>query len=277
MELIDGKKVAEKVRAQLKTKIDGMTQKPGLAVVQIGNNPASSSYVNSKVKMCAEIGVYSEKHHFDDISEKDLLELIDKLCSDEKIDGVLVQLPLPDHIDTNKILEAIPAEKDVDGFHAENIGKLSAGLSTVESCTPKGIMKLLEAYNVDLSGKTAVVIGRSNIVGKPIAMMLLNSDATVTVCHSKTKDLAAHTKGADIIVAAVGRPGLVTADMVKKGVVIIDVGTTKVEGKLKGDVDFDTVSAKASLITPVPGGVGPMTIAMLLQNTVSLAEMHGKK
>ena len=271
--ILDGKKLSEEIRKNIK-KEDEILQKnysrvPGLAVVLVGNNEASKIYVNMKVKACQEAGFYSRLLIFDEeISEEELIFHIEELNRDENIDGILVQLPLPEKINELKINSTINIYKDVDGFNPVNLGRLFLGEDCFIPCTPKGIIRLLKHYNVEISGKNAVVIGRSNIVGKPAGILLLSENATVTFCHSKTRELKDYTRNADIIVSAVGKPGLITADMVKEGVVIIDAATVKVDGKLVGDVLFDEVSKKASFITPVPGGVGPMTIAMLLENTL---------
>lgn len=275
MELIDGRKISSDIKEEIRLEVEKLKEKtgktPGLAVVLVGSDPASSVYVNSKEKTCKALGFYSEKHDLsEDTNEEDLLKLIDKLNNKDEINGILVQLPLPKHIDEQKVINAISPEKDVDGFHPINIGKLFIGRDDCfKSCTPYGIMELLKRSNVEISGAEAVIIGRSNIVGKPIAAMLLKESATVTIAHSRTKDLKEVVKRADIIIAAVGRPLFVTEDMVKEGAVIIDVGINRLENKkLVGDVDFDNVKNKVSKITPVPGGVGPMTIAMLMKNTV---------
>ncbi len=275
--ILDGKKIAAEIRASVKKETVLLKERgvvPGLAVVLVGDNPASKVYVGQKEKGCLEAGFASFLHRLPAAtSQKDLLDLIAKLNNDPLVHGILVQLPLPDQIDEEEVIAAIKPEKDVDGFSPVNMGRLLAGMSAIEPCTPKGIMRLLEASGIELAGKEAVVIGRSNIVGKPIALMLLAKSATVTVCHSRTRDLAEHVKRADILVAAVGRPRFVTADMVKDGVVVIDVGINRLEDGLVGDVDFEGVSEKASWITPVPGGVGPMTIAMLLENTLEQAKL----
>ncbi|NLB83878.1 MAG: bifunctional methylenetetrahydrofolate dehydrogenase/methenyltetrahydrofolate cyclohydrolase FolD [Synergistaceae bacterium] len=275
--ILDGKKIATEIRASIKKETALLKERgvvPGLAVVLVGDNPASKVYVGQKEKGCLEAGFASFLHRLPGTtSQKDLLDLIAKLNGDPLVHGILVQLPLPDQIDEEKVIAAIKPEKDVDGFSPVNMGRLMAGMAAIEPCTPKGIMRLLEASGIEMAGKEAVVIGRSNIVGKPIALMLLAKNATVTVCHSRTKDLAEHVKRADILVAAVGRPRFVTADMVKDGVVVIDVGINRLEEGLVGDVDFEGVSEKASWITPVPGGVGPMTIAMLLENTLEQAKL----
>ena len=277
MTIIDGKKTAAEIRAQLRGKTAAFEekygQKVGLAVVLIGEDPASQVYVRNKIRGCEEAGIRSFAHYLPaDVTQAEAEELVRALASDDAVHGILVQLPLPRHLNADKILACIPAEKDVDGFSAENIGRLARNEECTVACTPLGVMELLHRYGVEPRGKRAVVIGRSNIVGRPMAFLLLNADATVTICHSRTVNLAEECARADILVAAIGKPNFVTADMVKEGAVVIDVGINRVDGKLVGDVDFAAVSQKASLITPVPGGVGPMTIAMLLQNAVSCAE-----
>lgn len=277
-EILDGKKVSQKVKDALKEETKAFFEKygirPGLAVVIVGDDPASRVYVNSKKKACEEIGYYSEEHALSkDTTESELLSLVEKLNGDGKIHGILVQLPLPGHIDEEKIINAISPKKDVDAFHPVNVGKIMIGNFDFLPCTPAGVMELLDEANIDLTGKNCVVIGRSNIVGKPQAMLLLHKNATVTICHSKTKNLKEITKNADVLIAAVGRAKMVTADYVKKGAVVIDVGMNRLENKkLAGDVDFDSVKDVASYITPVPGGVGPMTIAMLMKNTFTAAK-----
>ena len=277
MTIIDGKKTPAEIRAQLRGKTAAFEekygQKVGLAVVLIGEDPASQVYVRNKIRGCEEAGIRSFAHYLPaDVTQAEAEELVRALASDDAVHGILVQLPLPKHLNADKILACIPAEKDVDGFSAENIGRLARNEECTVACTPLGVMELLHRYGVEPRGKRAVVIGRSNIVGRPMALLLLNADATVTICHSRTVNLAEECARADILVAAIGKPNFVTADMVKEGAVVIDVGINRVDGKLVGDVDFAAVSQKASLITPVPGGVGPMTIAMLLQNAVSCAE-----
>ncbi len=270
-EIIDGTEIARKIRERIKKEVASMKKKPGLAAIIVGDNPASKIYVGIKRKQCKEAGIYSEEHNLPEgTTEEELLSLIEKLNSDEKIHAILVQLPVPKHISTEKALSAIALEKDVDGFNPVNIGKLVDGNEAAVPCTPKGIIRLLEESGVKIEGKNAAVVGRSSIVGKPIALMLLNRNATVTVCHSKTKDLGSVTRNADILVVAVGKAKTITAEMVKKGAVVIDVGINNVEGKLVGDVDFEKVKGKAAFITPVPGGVGPMTVAMLLENTLQM-------
>ncbi|MCV2357565.1 bifunctional methylenetetrahydrofolate dehydrogenase/methenyltetrahydrofolate cyclohydrolase FolD [Paucibacter sp. TC2R-5] len=276
--LIDGVALSQQVRAEVALRAAALTAKgvkPGLAVVLVGDNQASQVYVRNKVKACADAGLHSVLEKYDaSMSEADLLARVEALNNDPSIHGILVQLPLPKHIDDHKVIEAISPEKDVDGFHVASAGALMVGEQGFKACTPYGCMKMLESIGMkDLRGKHAVVIGRSNIVGKPMAMMLLQANATVTVCHSGTPDLAFHTKQADIVVAAVGKRNVLTAEMVKPGAVVIDVGMNRNdEGKLCGDVDFDGVKQVAGWITPVPGGVGPMTITMLLVNTMESAE-----
>ncbi|AZG14732.1 bifunctional methylenetetrahydrofolate dehydrogenase/methenyltetrahydrofolate cyclohydrolase FolD [Cupriavidus pauculus] len=276
-QLIDGNALAKQIRAEAAQRAARLTaagHQPGLAVVLVGEDPASQVYVRNKVKACEDNGFYSSLDRYPaDLSEADLLARINALNHDPKIHGILVQLPLPRHIDSHKVLEAIAPEKDVDGFHVANAGALMTGAPLFRPCTPYGCMKMLESIQYPLRGARAVVIGASNIVGKPMAMLLLQAGATVTICNSKTRDLAAHTRDADVIVAAVGRRNILTADMVKPGAVVIDVGMNRNdEGKLCGDVDFAGVREVAGHITPVPGGVGPMTITMLLVNTLEAAE-----
>jgi len=274
-EIIDGKKVAAELIEKVKEEVSKLDKKPGLAVVIIGKDSASKIYVNMKEQKCKEVGIDSYKYELNEaVSEKEVLELIDKLNNDEKINGILVQIPIPLHLSNDKIMEAIVPEKDVDGFTAVNIGKNIMGEQGLQPCTPRGVIKLLEYYNIELKGKDAVVIGNSVIAGNPIAQMLLKKWATVTVCHIETKDLKKHVKEADIIVSVVGKKNLVTADMVKQGAVIIDVGIIRENGKLYGDVDFENVKNKCSYITPVPGGVGPMTVACLMENTVLAYKMQ---
>lgn len=278
MIVIDGKQTAKTVRAEIKAEVEAYERvtggKVGLAVVLAGNDAASKIYVNNKIKACEEVGIRSFAHYLpEDVSQKQLLNFIDALAQDENVHGILVQLPLPSHIDERAVLAAIPNEKDVDGFGAFQIGRLALGEESTVACTPLGIMELLRRYNVDLAGKRAVVVGRSRIVGRPMALLLLNADATVTVCHSRTVNLKDECLRADVLIAAVGKAKFITADMVKEGAVVIDVGMNRDEnGQLCGDVDFEAVKEKVSYITPVPGGVGPMTIAMLLKNTVEIAK-----
>lgn len=275
--LIDGKKLAGRLRADIKEKVSEFKAERGreicLAVVLVGNNSASQIYVRNKIKACEEVGIKSVAKYFaPDICLNELENEIRKLVDDKSVDGILVQLPLPNHLNAEKVLKLIPAKKDVDGFTEENIGKLCMNESCLVACTPNGIMQMLEEHKIPLKGMRAVVVGRSNIVGKPMAMLLLNADATVTVCHSKTVNLKEECLRADILVAAVGKPKLITADMVKEGAVVIDVGMNRDEnGKLCGDVDFENVKEKCSYLTPVPGGVGPMTITMLMYNTLVAA------
>ena len=267
--IMDGKAVAEKIKAKIKVAVSNLKDRPGLAAILVGENPASKVYVNIKQKTCDEVGIYSELYKLpDSTKEEELLQLIKKLNANKKIHAILVQLPLPLQIDEEKILAAVALEKDVDGFSSVNIGRLMSGKEAAIPCTPKGVIRLLEEYGIEIAGKSAVVIGRSMIVGRPTALLLLNRDATVSVCHSKTRNLWFYTKNADILVVAAGKPKLVTANMIKEGAVVIDVGINRVGSKLVGDVDFENVKKKAAYITPVPGGVGPMTVAMLMENTL---------
>lgn len=295
MQLIDGKKVAEDIRAELKTEIEELKKKsnkvPGLVAILVGENPASKIYVKMKSKACEEVGIVSKREKLSaDTSEKDLLDLVERYNHDENFHGVLVQLPLPDHIDENKVLEAVSPAKDVDGFHPINMGKLVVGKNTFFPSTPNGIFELLKRYDIETKGKHVVVVGRSNIVGKPIANMLVqkkeHANSIVTICHSAAADLKSYTLQADILIAAIGRANFITEDMVKEGAVVIDVGINRVEDaeakkgyRVVGDVDFENVSKKVSYITPVPKGVGPMTIAMLLKNTykafINLENING--
>lgn len=276
---IDGKAVAAKIRAQVAQDVEALKARgicPGMAVVLVGDDLASKIYVNNKKKACAETGIYSEEHLLPaETTQEELLALIEKLNADEKIHGILVQSPLPKHLDEKLVVEHIDPRKDVDAFHAYNVGKIMIGDFTFLPCTPAGVIELIRSTGVPIEGKNCVVVGRSNIVGKPMAMLLLHNNGTVTICHSRTKNLAEICRGADILVAAVGKPKFITADMVKPGAVVIDVGMDRDEnGKLCGDVDFDAVEPIASYITPVPGGVGPMTIAMLMKNAVRAAEIQ---
>jgi len=291
--IIDGKKISGIIKEELEQEVAeikkdlGIT--PGLAVILVGENPASMSYVKSKRVTCKKLGIYAKDYNLDvDVSEQKLIEIIKELNSDTAIDGILVQLPLPKHIDEARILMAIDPKKDVDGFHPENIGRMITGMETFYPCTPYGIIKLLEYCDIKTEGKHVCIVGRSNIVGKPLANLLLQKsafgNATVTVCHSRTPDIATYTRQADIIIAAVGKARMITADMVKDGVVVIDVGVNRVEDatrkrgyRLVGDVDFQHVKEKASFITPVPGGVGPMTITMLMYNTIASAKRRTRK
>lgn len=275
--IIDGKAIAAKIRAELKVSVAELAAKgivPGLAVVLVGEDPASKVYVSMKEKACADVGIFSDEHKLSaDTSENELLELIASLNADPKIHGILVQLPLPKQINTEKVLEAISPDKDVDGFHPYNVGRLMVGKPTFQPCTPYGVMVMLKEIGFDLTGKNVVVVGRSNIVGKPVAMMCLQQHATVTVCHSRTKNLAEVVRGADVVIAAVGVAEMIKGDWIKEGAVVIDVGVNRVgEKKLVGDVEYAAAAERASAITPVPGGVGPMTITMLLYNTVESAK-----
>lgn len=274
--IIDGKLTSKKLRGEVYEGVAALKAKgvqPGLAVVIVGDDPASRTYVNNKKKACAECGIYSEEYALPaETTERELLDLIDVLNGRSDINGILVQLPLPKHIAEEHIICAIRPDKDVDAFHPQNVGRIMTGDFDFLPCTPAGVMALLEEYGIDVGGKSAAVIGRSNIVGKPMAMLLLHKNATVTVCHSRTRNIADITRNADIVVAAVGKAGFLTGDMVKDGAVVMDVGINRnSEGKLCGDADFESVSKKASYITPVPGGVGPMTITMLMKNTLRAA------
>lgn len=277
MTIIDGKNLSDKIKEELKLSCKALKDKgitPGLAVILVGEDKASQTYVSMKEKACKNVGINSYMYKLpQETSQKTLLEKITMLNNDDKVHGILVQLPLPPHIDTTKVLEAIDVKKDVDGFHALNVGYLVDDREGFVPCTPLGVMRLLKEYNINPTGLNACVIGASSIVGKPMQHLLTNIRATTTICHSKTKNLAFHTKNADLIIVGVGKPNLITADMVKEGAVVIDVGINRLEnGKLVGDVDFERVSKKCSFITPVPGGVGPMTIAMLLSNTIKSAK-----
>lgn len=282
LKIINGKEIAQKIYSELREEVKILEKEgraPGLAVVLVGSDPASQTYVRSKERIAGELGFFSKVfREKEDISQQELQDLIKRLNQDREIDGILVQLPLPEHIDEKTIIEAIDPYKDVDGFHPLNTGRLFSGQRDsfrFEACTPLGIMELLEREGIEIEGKKAVVVGRSNIVGKPLAHLLLERNATVTICHSRTRDLAKETIEADILIAAVGKAALITGDMVKDGVVAIDVGINRVDGKLTGDLDFDSVKEKAACITPVPGGVGPMTIAMLMKNTIKARKYHG--
>jgi len=278
MQLIDGKALANSVQTSVAMEVEQLKNEknivPGLAVILIGDDPASHAYVKMKAKACEKVGFYSITHHMPDtISQDEIIATIEMMNNNPRIDGILVQLPLPEHVDTNKILEVIDPKKDVDGFHAYNVGRLVTNLESFVACTPLGVMKMFEAYEIALEGKDVCVVGASNIVGKPMASLLLNANATVTITHIHTKDLKSHTLKADIVVVGVGVPKLIKEDMVKEGAIVIDIGINRIEdGSLVGDVDFENVSDKCSYITPVPGGVGPMTIAMLLSNTVKSAK-----
>lgn len=276
--IIDGKALAQSIKENIAREVDALKEKgvtPGLAVILVGDDPASKVYVNNKKKACAQVGIYSEEYLLPaDTDEKTLLDLIAKLNADKNISGVLLQAPIPPHLDYRKISETISPDKDVDAFHPYNVGKIMIGDFDFVPCTPAGVIELIKSTGTEIAGKNCVVIGRSNIVGKPQAMLLLKENGTVTVCHSKTKDIASFTRGADILVVAVGRAGFVNGDMIKPGAVVIDVGMNRnAEGKLCGDVDFASAEPVAAYITPVPGGVGPMTVTMLLKNTVKAAKL----
>jgi methylenetetrahydrofolate dehydrogenase (NADP+)/methenyltetrahydrofolate cyclohydrolase len=281
MTLIDGKALSEKIQQNIANEVEIIEKKgvvPGLAVILVGDDPASHTYVSMKEKACKRVGFYSIVHKMPDtITQDEIIETIKMMNENPRIDGILVQLPLPKHIDTTKILEVIDPKKDVDGFHPYNMGRMVEGLDSFAPCTPLGVMEMFKEYDIKLEGKDVCVVGASNIVGKPMAALLLNQNATVTTTHIYTKDLKSHTKNADIVIVGVGVPNLIKADMVKDGAIVIDIGINKLEnGKLVGDVDFEEVSKKCSYITPVPGGVGPMTIAMLLQNTLKAAKRRVK-
>ena len=269
MKILDGKALATKLRAELKEKIELLDRKPGLAVVLVGEDPASQIYVRNKIKACEELNIRSYSYHLPEtIDQKSVEDLLDQLSSDDNIDGILLQLPLPKHLKQEEVMMHIAVKKDVDGFSPENLGLLALHKERMVACTPLGVMKLLESEGITFEGKRAVVLGRSDTVGKPMAMLLLNASATVTVCHSKTQNLKEICKKADILISAIGKPKFVTEDMVKDGAVVVDVGINRDEnGKLCGDVDFERVKDKTSYISPVPGGVGPMTITMLMHNT----------
>ena len=273
MTLLDGKRIAAEIRQELHGEVSEMKQKPSLAVILVGNNSASEVYVKGKIKACEEVGIHSYSYRLPENStQKEVEKLVSSLIKKKEINGVLVQLPLPKALDADKILNLIPPEEDVDGFSPLNFGKVALGEKGVSACTPLGVIELLSRYNIEITGKHAVIVGRSKIVGRPLAMLLLNRDATVTICHSKTQNLKEECLRADILIAAIGRERFITADMVKNGAVVVDVGINRAEdGKLYGDVDFENIKEKAAYITPVPGGVGPMTIAMLLKNTVEAA------
>lgn len=274
--IINGKETAAQIRAELKERVERLAQegrRPGLAVVLVGDNPASAVYVRQKKKACDEIGIYSEEHKLPEtISQNELMALVDRLNNDPKIHGILVQLPLPEGLDEEEVINRIDPRKDVDGFHPANVGRLCIGLPTFVPCTPAGVLELVKRTGISLPGKKVVVLGRSNIVGKPAALLFLRENATVAICHSRTADVRQECTQADVLVVAVGRPRLVKGDWVKPGAVVIDVGINRVDGQIVGDVDFDEVQEVAGAITPVPGGVGPMTIAMLMKNTVEAAE-----
>ena len=280
--IIDGKELAKKIRKELKVECDNLKEKginPKLAVIMVGDNPASKVYVRNKSRACEEIGIeYEEFLLQDNIKQEELISLIKKLNEDKSINGILLQSPIPEHLNINEAFKTITYRKDVDGFTPSSVGKLCIGEDTFISCTPYGVMKMFEEYNIDLTGKNVVILGRSNIVGKPLIQCCLNKNATVTVCHSKTKNIEEYTKRADILISAIGKAKFVTKDMVKKDVVIIDVGINRnEEGKLVGDVDFQNVEPLASYITPVPGGVGPMTIAMLMNNVIKATKEQNEQ
>ena len=283
MVLLDGKILSAKIKEEVKVEVTQIVKEknitPGLAVILVGNDAASATYVASKAKACKDAGIYSVVHEMpESITQEELLETINMMNNNPKLDGILVQLPLPKHIDTTTVLEAINPLKDVDGFHPYNVGRMVSNLDSFLSATPFGVMRMFEEHNIELSGKDVVVIGSSDIVGKPMASLLINKKATVTVCNSRTKDLKAHTSKADIVIIAVGVPYLLKEDMVKDGAVVIDVGINRLDtGKLVGDADFEGLKNKCSFLTPVPGGVGPMTIAMLLKNTIKAAKLRDKR
>ena len=276
LQLLDGKMMAQDVENELHKRVQTLATKgitPSLTVILVGNDPASQTYVRNKELACERLGIRSHTIRLsDDVSQNVLENTINTVSQDNSVHGILVQLPLPKQLDKERALSLIPPEKDVDGFHDINMGRVMQGLNCVVPCTPKGALRMLKSAGIKIAGKEAVIVGRSNIVGKPMAMLLLNENATVTICHSQTKNLKEHTLRADILVAAIGKPKFITADMVKNGAVVVDVGINRVDGKLCGDVDFHAVKEKASYITPVPGGVGKMTIAMLMDNTISVAE-----
>ena len=276
--VMDGKALAAKIKEEVRCKAELLSKKPGLAVILVGDNPASRVYVNGKKKDCGECGFLSEEYALpQETSQEELLTLIEQLNGREEIDGILVQLPLPKHLDEKQVLLAIRPDKDVDCFHPFNVGQMVIGEPGFKPCTPAGVMRMLEEYGIDPAGKRCVIVGRSNIVGKPQAVLMVQKNATVTICHTKTQDLKAECLNADILVAAAGRAGLITADMVKEGAVVVDVAMNRNEqGKLCGDVAYEECSVKSSYITPVPGGVGPLTRAMLMENTLLAAQMHGK-
>lgn len=276
-EILDGKQLSKKIRENLKVEVDRLKENginPKLAVIMVGDNSASAVYVKNKSNACKKVGIEFEEYFLGtETSEDELVDLIKRLNKDKSVNGILLQSPVPNHININRAFETILPEKDVDGFNAINVGNLTIGRDCFVSCTPYGVMRMLEEYNIEVAGKTAVVIGRSNIVGKPMLQCLLSKDATVTICHSKTKNLADVVKEADIVIAAIGKPNFVTGNMIKKGAVVIDVGINRLEdGSLCGDVNYEEAFEKASYITPVPGGVGPMTVAMLLENVVKAAK-----
>lgn len=276
--IIDGKALAAKIMQNVKEQAENLASRPALAVILVGDDPASRTYVNGKKKDCAQCGIFSDEYILHaQTSQSELLRLIDVLNNQQNIDGILVQSPLPKHIDKKAVQTAIRPDKDVDCFHPHNMGQLMAGEDGFLPCTPAAVMRLLEEYNIDPSGKRCAIVGRSNVVGKPLAMLMLQKNATVTICHTKTADLKAECLRADILIAAAGHPGLITEDMVRNDAVVIDIGiNVDAQGKLCGDVDFEEVAKQASFITPVPGGVGPVTRAMLMENTLIAAKKHGK-
>ncbi|MCI7047518.1 bifunctional methylenetetrahydrofolate dehydrogenase/methenyltetrahydrofolate cyclohydrolase FolD [Helicobacter sp.] len=282
MQILDGKALALEIQQTIKQEVQELSKQqitPGLAVILVGDDPASQSYVNMKAKACSQTGIYSTTHKMpESITEEALLQTISMMNKNPNIDGILVQLPLPKHINTTAILEAISPKKDVDGFHPFNMGRVFTNLDGFIPATPMGVITLLEHYKIPIEGKNVVIVGASNIVGKPLGALFLNKNATITLCHIYTQNLANHTKNADIICVGVGKPNLITQDMVKEGAIVVDIGITRLEnGKIVGDVDYDNVAPKCSYITPVPGGVGPMTIASLLQNTIKAAKLRAKK
>ena len=281
MQILDGKTLAQNIEIEIQKEVESLGQKgitPGLAVMLVGSDPASQSYVNMKAKACKRTGIYSITHEMpENIQQESLLQTIAMLNQNPNIDGILVQLPLPKHIDTTAVLEAIAPHKDVDGFHPFNMGRVFANLESFVPATPMGVLTLLKHYKIPLQGKNVVIVGASNIVGKPLGALFLNENATITLCHIYTQDLAKHTKEADILCVAVGKPNLITKDMVKEGAIVVDIGISRLQdGRIVGDVDFENVAPLCEFITPVPGGVGPMTIASLLQNTLKAAKMRGK-
>ena len=281
MQILDGKTLAQNIEIEIQKEVESLSQKgitPGLAVMLVGSDPASQSYVNMKAKACKRTGIYSITHEMpENIQQESLLQTIAMLNQNPNIDGILVQLPLPRHIDTTAVLEAIAPHKDVDGFHPFNMGRVFANLESFVPATPMGVLTLLKHYKIPLQGKNVVIVGASNIVGKPLGALFLNENATITLCHIYTQDLAKHTKEADILCVAVGKPNLITKDMVKEGVIVVDIGISRLQdGRIVGDVDFENVAPLCEFITPVPGGVGPMTIASLLQNTLKAAKIRGK-
>ncbi|WP_026943305.1 bifunctional methylenetetrahydrofolate dehydrogenase/methenyltetrahydrofolate cyclohydrolase FolD [Helicobacter rodentium] len=279
MQILDGKALAQNIEKEIQKEVESLSQKgitPGLAVMLVGSDPASQSYVNMKAKACKRTGIYSITHEMpENIQQESLLQTISMLNQNPNIDGILVQLPLPKHIDTTAVLEAIAPHKDVDGFHPFNMGRVFANLESFVPATPMGVLTLLKYYKIPLQGKNVVIVGASNIVGKPLGALFLNENATITLCHIYTQDLAKHTKEADILCVAVGKPNLITKDMVKEGAIVVDIGISRLQdGRIVGDVDFENVAPLCEFITPVPGGVGPMTIASLLQNTLKSAKLR---